>query len=319
MYSEGETYTTKSTDSLFNFEAVYEERVYALKFETGTANGTVGEIEILDGQKVNLPETGLYHPTAKLAGWALYGSDKVYSAGSQFTFNASAMAEFLDGTDRLIFTPIFDTPDTKSYYFVEGFSLPSVSATENVTYLTLAKFADSIYYGVRRAGSPNTSDEARLSDMISKGILPEGASLSDTVSFEEASFMLANVLPEKFYNELCFEVDVENAECKKLVRAGILDESTDYDKTITGAELVAAAKKLCGLSSRSVENKRTLYFLGDSLTQAYEASNPMKGWPEYIDDYLTGNINLVNYGIAGINTGTYFNPSEAKATAYYKI
>ena len=314
MYLEGEKYITKSTDTAINFEAVYEERVYALKFETGKANGTIGEIEVLDGDKAGLPEDGLYHPTLTLIGWKLEGSDKEFAKGEEFTFKASSFEKYFDGTYRLVFEPVFSGVDFAVYGFEDSVVVPSGTPTAK----TLVSVADSLYYGVRKSTSPNKTDAQRLSDMASKGICPEYSDLSKKVTADDAAKVLANALPENYYNELCFDVKINGGnEALKLVRAGIFDESTDFTSEISYAELCTAVEKLTDSTKRSVENKRTFYVLGDSLTEAYGPSNPTKGWPEFIDNYFTGNITTVNYGIAGINTGTYFNASHARATDYY--
>ena len=317
LYKPGDVYTTSSSEGNISFEAEYEERVYSVKFDLGTLSGTIAEIPVYDGDKITLPDSGFYHPSRTLSGWKIYGTDKVLEPASEYTFKVSSAKEYLDGTDRLVFVPALNMEDKTAYYFKEDFTLPSGTSSEKVTYALLAEVADSLYYGVRRASSPNNSDKERLSDMAQKGILPADVSLSDNVKAEEAADMLANVLPNTFYNELCFDVDEEDAENKKLVRAGIFDESLDFTKEITYIELKTAAEKLCDKSKRSVENKRKFFVLGDSLTEAYGPSNPTKGWPEFIDNYFTGNITTVNYGIAGINTGSYFNPSHARATDYY--
>ena len=314
MYYEGQKYTTKSTDTVIAFEVVYEKRTYALKFETGKANGTVGEIEMLDGDKVKLPEDGIYHPSLSLTGWKLKGSDKEFSKGEEFTLDVSTYGKHLDGTDRLVFEPVFSGTDFTAY----GFEKDVVVPTGTPTLATLVNVADSLYYGVRNSTSPNKTDAERLSDMASKGICPEYASLSKKASFGDVAVVLANALPESYYRELCFNVDINGGdEALKLVRAGIFDESTDFTAEISYAELGLAVEKLTDSTKRSVENKRTFFVLGDSLTEAYGPSNPTKGWPEFIENYFTGNIALTNYGIAGINTGTYFNPSHARATDYY--
>lgn len=314
MYSEGQKYTTKSTDSVIAFEVVYEKRAYALKFETGKANGTIGEIEMLDGEKVNLPENGIYHPSLSLTGWKLKGSDKEFSKGEEFTLDVSTYGKYLDGTDRLVFEPVFAGAD----FAVYGFEKDVVVPTGTPTLATLVNVADSLYYGVRNGVSQGKTDAERLSDMASKGICPEYASLSRKATYGDAAVVLANALPESYYNELCFNVDINGGdEALKLVRAGIFDESTDFTAEISYAELGLAVEKLTDSTKRSVENKRTFFVLGDSLTEAYGPSNPTKGWPEFIENYFTGNIALTNYGIAGINTGTYFNPSHARATDYY--
>lgn len=314
MYYEGQKYTTKSTDSVIDFEVVYEKRIYALKFETGKANGTIGEIEMLDGEKVNLPENGIYHPSLSLTGWKLKGSDKEFSKGEEFTLDADAFAKYLDGTDRLIFEPVFSGADFTAYGFEKNVVVP----TGTPTLATLVNVADSLYYGVRNSTSPNKTDAERLSDMVSKGICPEYASLSKKATFGDAAVVLANALPESYYRELCFNVDINGGdEALKLVRAGIFNESTDFAAEISYAELCDAVEKLTDRTKRSVENKRTFFVLGDSLTEAYGPSNPTKGWPEFIENYFTGNMALKNYGIAGINTGTYFNPSHERATDYY--
>lgn len=314
MCSEGEKYTTKSTDSGLNFEAVYEERVYSLKFETGKANGTIGEIEILDGEKVNLPDGGIYNPSLTLIGWKLKGSNKEFAKGEEFTFKASSFAKYFDGTDRLVFEPVFSGTDFAVYGFDNNVVVPSGTPTAK----TLVSVADSLYYGVRKSTSPNKTDAQRLSDMTSKGICPEYSNLSKKVTADDAAKVLANALPENYYNELCFNVKINGGdEALKLVRAGIFDESTDFTAEISYTELCDAVEKLTDITKRSVENKRQFVVLGDSLTEAYGPSNPMKGWPEFIENYLSGNLSVANYGIAGINTGTYFNPSHARAPVYY--
>ena len=314
MYLEGEKYTTKSTDSAINFEAVYGERVYALKFETGKANGTIGEIEVLDGEKVNLPDGGIYHPTLKLVGWKLKGSDKEFAKGEEFTFEASSFAKYFDGTYRLVFEPVFSGADFAAYGFESDVTVPSGTPTLG----TLVKVADSLYYGVRKSTSPNKTDAERLSDMVSKGICQGYANLSKKATFGDAAEVLANALPEKYYNELCFDVKINGGdEALKLVRAGVFNESTDFTAEISYAELSSAVEKLTDSTKRSVENKRTFYVLGDSLTEAYGPSNPTKGWPEFIDNYFTGNITTVNYGIAGLDTRQYLNHSHERAARYY--
>ena len=314
MYYEGQKYTTKSTDSVIDFEVVYEKRTYALKFETGKANGTIGEIKLYDGEKTTLPEEGLYSPTLTLAGWKIKGTDKSFAKGEEFTFDATALNEYLDGTDRLVFEPVFSGADFTAYGFESDITVPSGTPTIK----TLLGVADSLYYGVRKSTSPNGTDAERLSDMVSKGICPEYASLSKKATYNDAAIVLANALPESYYRELCFNVDINGGdEALKLVRAGIFNESTDFTAEISYAELSSAVEKLTDKTKRSVENKRTFYVLGDSLTEAYGPSNPTKGWPEFIENYFTGNIDIANYGIAGINTGSYFNPSHARATDYY--
>ena len=99
--------------------------------------------------------------------------------------------------------------------------------------------------------------------MASKGICPEYASLSKKATYNDAAVVLANALPECYYNELCFNVDINGGdEALKLVRAGIFDESTDFTAEISYAELSSAVEKLTDSTKRSVENKRTFYVLG---------------------------------------------------------
>ena len=314
MFSEGQKYTTKSTDSVIDFEVVYEKRTYALKFETGKANGTIGEIEILDGEKVNLPKDGIFNPSLSLTGWKLKGSDKEFSKGEEFTLDVSTYGKYLDGTDRLVFEPVFAGADFAAY----GFEKDVVVPTGTPTLSTLVNVADSLYYGVRNSVSPNKTDAERLSDMVSKGICPNYSDLSKKATFGDAAVVLANALPESYYRELCFNVDINGGdEALKLVRAGIFDESTDFTAEISYAELSSAVEKLTDSTKRSVENKRTFFVLGDSLTEAYGPSSSTKGWPEFIENYFTGNIALTNYGIAGINTGTYFNSAHVRAPGYY--
>ena len=313
-YSEGAKYITKATDSTLDFEAVYEKRVYALKFETGKANGTVGEIKILDGEKITLPDSGLYHTTLTLVGWKLKGSNTEFAKGEEFTFKASSYDKYFDGTYRLVFEPVFSGADFTVYGFKNDIVVPEGTPT----FKTLLSVADGLYYGVRKSTSPNKTDAERLTDMVSKGISRDYSNLTKKATFNDAAEILANTLPENYYNELCFDVEINGGdEALKLVRAGIFDESTDFAAEISYTELCNAVEKLTDSTKRSVQNKRTFFVLGDSLTEAYGPSNPTKGWPEFIDNYFTGNITTANYGIAGINTGTYFNPSHARATEYY--
>ena len=316
LYEEGAEYTTSTSDTAITFTAEYEKKECALKFETDTFNGTIGEISVSDGDVVTLPDSGLYHPLLALSGWKLYGSDKVYSKGEEFKFDYEAVEKLLDGTDRLVFTPVYSGTDYASYKFSKEISV----GNEEPTFATLLEVADKLYYGVRNASSPGSTDAQRLSDMVSKGITDEYADLSERVTYNDAAKVLANALPGKFYKELCFNVSINgDFEALKLVRAGIFDESTDFDAQISAAELNNAIAKLCDDEKRSVENKRTLYFLGDSLTAKYSATSTTKGWPEYIHEYLGNDIELVNYGIAGINTGTYFVANNDKgADVWYK-
>ena len=108
------------------------------------------------------------------------------------------MKKHLDGTDRLVFVPVFNYVDAASYFFGENFTLPA-TGSGNATYADLVRFADSLYYGVRRRSSPSGTDKEKLSDMASKGVVPKDADLTKQVTYSDAADMLANVLPEAFY------------------------------------------------------------------------------------------------------------------------
>ena len=213
-----------------------------------------------------------------------------------------------------MFEPVFAGAD----FAVYGFEKDVVVPTGTPTLATLVNVADSLYYGVRNITSQDKTDAECLSDVASKGICPNYSDLSKKATYNDAAVVLANALPESYYRELCFNVDINGGdEALKLVRAGIFDESTDFTAEISYAELSSAVEKLTDSTKRSVENKRTFYVLGDSLTEAYGPSSSTKGWPEFIENYFTGNIALTNYGIAGINTGTYFNSAHVRAPGYY--
>lgn len=307
FYAPASEYVTKITDSTVEFTAVYQEKEFSLKFKTGNANGTIGEIEVLDGETVTLPDSGLYHSTLTLSGWKF--ADTVYSAGDEFTFNYEDVKKYLDGTDRLVFTPVFTGNDTTSYGFTSDINVPE----GDVTLETLVTVADKLYYGVRRVNSKNTATDAKLSDMTAKGVVPAYTDLSTLATYNDAAIMLANALPEKFYDELCFDVDINgNDEALKLVRAGIFDESVDFTAQISNEDLSDAVLKLVDKDNRSVENKRTLYVLGDSLTDL-----SMEGWPKNLPENLTGNIDIVYNGIGGINTSTYLTRTSGSAFTKY--
>ena len=308
LYSPASNYITKATDNSITFTAVYEKTEFALKFKTANANGTIAEIALYDGDVVTLPENGVYHPTLTLCGWKL--GDTVYNAGDEFTFNYEDVKEYLDGTARLVFTPVFEGTDTTKYGFATEID---IAQADEITLATLVDVADKLYYGVRRVASKNSTTQEKLSDMVAKGVVAEYSDLTAVATYEDAADMLANVLPEKFYQELCFNVDVNSTpEALKLVRAGIFDESVDFDSEISYDEFALAVSKLVNKENRSVENKRTVYVLGDSLTDL-----SMEGWPKNLDKYLTGNLDIVNYGIGGINTGTYLTRTSVNAFGKY--
>ena len=307
FYEPASTYETKTTDSVLNFTAVYEEKEFALKFKTGKANGTIGEIALFDGDIVTLPADGLYNPNLTLTGWKIYGTDKTYNAGVEFTFDHSELKTYLDGTDRLVFEPVFTGNDETVYGFAGEITVPA----GNVTLATLVDVADKLYYGVRRVTSKNTTIDAKLLDMVAKGVIPAYADTTVLATYEDAAIMLANVLPEKFYDELCYLADINGGdEALKLVRAGIFDESVDFTSNISNEALAFAVEKLVNKDQRSVENKRTFYVIGDSLTAAM-------GWVQFLPEHLTGNIEMVNHGINSMNTSHYISRTGGQARANY--
>lgn len=326
----GEVYTPASSDDGKVFEAVYEKEQFRLKFNLGNVNGTVSEILVKDGETVTLPES------AFVTGWKAYGSEKIYKQGDSFTFVRADELAHLDGMNRLVFNAVSEA-ENKSVSFNYNYKLTNgmyagasdaelaqlkiaygagiipcsdvFDTTASVTLSDIVKIAERLYYRSQNRASDFDTDEKRLADMTENGVCPVFENLGKKATFADAAMVLANALPDSFYPEIAYDVKVSGldagefgyAEALKLVRAGILPESTDFSKEISYGELVSAIAKTVQPSERTVENKRTLYILGDSLT----AKTGTIGWPTKIEPFLDGNLEIVNHGIGGINTRTY--------------
>ena len=327
----GEMYSPTDADNGSVFEAVYEKAEYSLKFDLGNANGTVAEIPVKDGEAVTLPKVD------GVMRWKAYGTGTTYNPGESFTFAREAEKANLDGVNRLVFTALFEKEPSDSVNFYYNYKLVSgmfEGATDaelaelkiaysagiipashsfdtdaSVTLSDLVKVAERLYYRSRNKTSHFDTDAKRLADMVNKGVCPEYKSLDAKATFADAAVVLANALCDSYYPEIAFDVKVSGlaygdegyAEALKLIRAGILPESTDFAKEISYGELVSAIAKTVKTSERTVENKRTLYILGDSLT----ATKGTIGWPTKLEPFLDGNLKIVNHGIGGINTSTY--------------
>jgi len=332
-FAPGESFNTTASDNGKVFEAVYEKTEYSLKFDLGNANGTVPEIPVKDGETVTLPKA------SGVIGWKAYGSDDVIKPGDSFTFVRKDELVNLDGVNRLVFIPIYEKAPENTVSFSYNYKLTDgmfAGATEtelayiklaygagiipasdtfdadaSVTVNDLVKLAERLYYRSFGKASDFLTDDARLADMVEKGICESYENLDKTATNADVAIVLANALPGSYYTELAFDVKVTGlekgdkgyAEALKLIRAGILPESTDFSEEITYGSLVEAIAKLVQPSERVTENKRTLYILGDSLT----AKTGTIGWPTKIEPLLDGNLAVVNHGIGGINTGTYLS------------
>ena len=341
----GEVYTANATDEGKVFEAVYKEEQFGLKFDLGSMNGTVSEIPVMDGETIILPQS------AGVTGWEAYGSCEVYKPGDRFTFVRTDEIANLDGMNRLVFTAVYENATENTASFRYNYKLNDGmfegATTEELTYIKLAygagiipvadifnadasvtlaeliKVAERLYYRSQNKASDFDTDSERLMDMSGKGVCPEYESLDIQATFADVAIVLANSLSDNFYSEIAYDVNVSGlaygdegyAEALKLIRSGILPESTDFTNEITYGELVKAVARTVQPSERTVENKRTLYILGDSLT----AKTGTIGWPTKIEPFLDGNLEVVNHGIGGINTRTYHTLGGSTGAGYLYV
>ena len=347
LYMPGESYTTTEESNGITLEAVYEKTAYKLIFNADGGCGSPADITVTDGDAVTLPESGVYHPSATLCGWKACGSDTVYKPGDSYIFSETDEKANLDGTNRLVFTAVYDNAASSNVSFAYNYALSDgmfAGASENeLAYIRLAygagiipaqsRFdggstvslsqllgvAERLHYRSQGVAADFLNDEERLEVLVSKGICNAYTNLAANATYADAAKLLANVLPHAFYPEIAFHVTVTGldesdegyTEALKLIRAGIFPESTDFAENITYTDLVSAIAKTVQPSVREVENKRTLYILGDSLT----AKTGTIGWPTKLAPYLDGNVEIVNNGIGGIDTSTYF--SQYSSTGAY--
>lgn len=354
LYAPGYVYTTQSSDTALTFEAVYESEKYTLAFDLRSGNGTVPECTVTDNQTVTLPSDTFYHSGADLLGWKCDGNDTLYAPGASYTFTASDYkASDFDEYGRLILHAVYSDDYVRTVSFSYNYELTdelfigasdtdkaylkiaygagilaasnTYDGTRSVTRSDLIDAAERLFY--RSVGKTvdfeNTT--ARLNDLVQKGICPAYTSLTENASNTDLALVLADVLPADSYRELCLNVTITGLsedddgyyEAQKLVRAGILPESTDFSAELTVTSFTAAIAKLIQPSLRTVENKPTFYVLGDSLTAGTGISQHT-GWPRKLGNLLGENMTIVNYGIGGINTNNYFSAADTTANTYYK-
>lgn len=349
LYQPGESFETSKNVNKYEFEAVWEDTVYGLKFDIGGANGTLPEIYVTDGDTVTLPEA-VKHPYAALVGWKAYGSDTIYAPGDEFTFTRENEKLNLDGTNRLVFTAVYNKADNVKAGFEYNFkqesgqfagALPGdleyikiaygagiIPASANfdtdasVTLSDLVKIGERLYYRSKNEASYFETDAERLADMVQNGICESIRNLDKNATYADAAIVLANALPYSSYPEITFSVKVSGLEigdkgyfeALKLVRAGILPESTDFTKDISFGELVEAVAKTVQPSLRETETKRKLWLLGDSLTDKTTI-----GWPTKLDAYLDGNLEMVNYGVGGWDTSHYLDMNNYSHQNYLDV
>lgn len=338
-----EIYTISSADSGKVFEAVYEKKQYSLKFDLGNGNGTVGEIPIKDGETVTLPQFG------SVTGWRVYGTSRVYAPSDSFTFIPQNEEVDLDGLNRLIFVAVYDNEFDKKAYFNRNNQLvggmfagadadeleyirvayeAGIIKGENtfngealVSVNELVRIASALYYKSQNRTQSFNTDAEIFADMVNKGVCISYVDTGVNATNADAGIVLANAVANSHYSELAFNVKVNGIgveeagyhEALKLIRSGIMPESTDFSKNITYGELIRAIAKVVDPSLRTVENKRRLYFLGDSLTTSVGTI----GWPTEFHRYINENLETINYGIAGLNTGSYFVANYGNHNALY--
>lgn len=348
IYEPGAEYQTSANDSALVFTAVYEKSSYNLAFRLGSENGTIGETAVCDGQKAILPKDG-FAGAQKLSGWRIAGTQETLAPGAEYTFEYSKAKSMLDGTSRLIFEAVYSGDENSAVGFDRNYVLSdgmfSGASEEELGYIRTAyeygiipaenvfdgkakvslsellSAAERLYYRSRGEKSYFASDEARAQDMSEKGVLTVSGNLNDEADFAVLGTVLANVLPDESYAELCFNVKIKGiapsedgyAEALKLVRSGILSEDTDFSAKITRLDFVKAIAKLSAPKLRETKNHRRLFILGDSLT----AETAGAGWPNRLE--LGGSFELVNYGIAGLDTRSYLSESHTANSLYRKM
>ncbi len=349
MYAPGESFVTSEGVTKYPFEAVWVDTEYKLKFDIGGANGTLAEIPVTDGDTVTLPDS-VYHPTLTLVGWKQYGTGTIYGPGDSFTFQENAENKNLDGTNRLVFTAVYNGTDSVKSVFDYNYKLTdgmfAGASDSELSYIKLAygagiipasdtfdadasvsvndllNVAERLYSRSHGTVTDFVTEEERLADLVSKGVCGSSYNSGANATYADAAVILANTLSANSYPEIAFNVTVKGleegndsyAEALKLIRAGILPESTNFSKEITYGKLVEAVAKTVQPEIRETENKRRLWILGDSLTDKTTI-----GWPTKLDTYLDGNLEIINYGVGGWDTSHYLDMNNYSHQNYLDI
>ncbi len=337
-YYPGDYYQTSVNDKELNITAVINKIVYYACFNLGTINGTLAEIPVNLGGSITLPSVD----DESFGGWKLYGTDEIISAGSTFTLDSDSI---VDEYDRFIFEAVTagkEMPKLKSIYelsdgmftdateeelkYIEAaFGVGAIPSAETFDRDTSVTIGDLIGYAVRLYNKANgISVDYAYEDALTEyaalnGICGIYADYDATATFADLADILANVLPDGYYRDTYNNVKTDlagiNENAKKLINVGIINKDVTINNTITYKDVVYAMARTIDKSLRIYNKTKTLYILGDSLC-AGVGGNP--GWVDKIVNFASDRINVVNYAIGGINTGSYLATYTSTATTNYK-
>lgn len=338
-YYPGDKYQTTVDDVELNITAVINKIDYMASFNLGTINGTLAEIPVNLGDSITLPAVD----DDRFGGWKLYGSDEILAAGATFALTEDNL-DVVDEYNRFIFEAVTtdemielksihelssdmftDATEEELEFIKVAYGVGVIPKSETFDRSATVTIGELIRYAVRlynKANGVNAdyADMAALAEYaISNGICTAYADYDAAATYADLADVLANVLPDGYYKDTYSNVITDftgiNENAKKLINVGIIDKDVTMSGTITYKDVVYAMARTIQKSLRIYDNTKTLYILGDSLCEGV-AGNP--GWVDKIVDFVGDRMNVVNYGIGGINTGSYLVPWDTRATQYYK-
>lgn len=338
-YYPGDTYQTTSDETDVEITLGLKEIDYSVSFNLGTINGTLDEISANLNDTITLPTVD----DESFTGWKLYGSEDILPAESTFTLTTDNLN--VDEYNRIIFEAVtegeemvelksihelsagmFTDATEEELEFIEvAYGVGVIPKAETFDRSATVTVGDVIRYAAKLYNKANGTqvdyaDMAALAEYaISNGICTAYSDYNAAATFADLADILANVLPDGYYRDTYSNVITDltgiNENAKKLINVGIIDKTADMTAAVTYKDAVYAIARTIQKSLRIYDSTKTLYILGDSLCEGV-GGNP--GWVDKIPDFVGDRINVVNYGIGGINTGSYLESWTSRATTYYK-
>lgn len=338
-YNPGDIYKTSFDDVELDINFVINKTNYYASFNLGSINKTLSDITVNLNESFTLPEIS----DEGFIGWRLYGTKETLSAGTTFTLTKENLN--IDEYNRFVFEAVTENDGAvtlNTLYSIAGGAFADATEEElkfikaaygvglipaavafdrekTVSVGELLTYAVDLY-NISNGINADYSDITAVKEYaVSVGINSDFSDSDAPATFKDLADILANVLPDGYYkdtyNNVTTNPDSINENAEKLINVGIIEKDVNFSNTVTYKDVVFAMARTVDNSLRIYDKTKTLYILGDSLC-AGVAGNP--GWVDKILDITGDRINVVNYAIGGINTGSYLVTYNTTSSEYYK-